>query len=183
MKDVTVRRATTRDAAMLADLAARTFVETFGAQNNPADLELYLRTAYSPEIQRAELEDPTVTYLIAEVDGSVAGFAMIGAGRTPDSVPYESAVEVMRFYVDHPWHGSGIARVLMDATVREAERRGAAAIWLGVWEKNPRAIRFYEKQGFRDVGAKTFTVGTDVQHDRVMARPLQDVSAVAEPAM
>jgi GNAT superfamily N-acetyltransferase len=78
----------------------------------------------------------------------------------------------VRFYIDARWHGTGAARLLMHAVDDEARRRGARAVWLGVWERNPRAIRFYEKCGFRDVGTQRFLLGTDVQRDRVMLREL-----------
>jgi ribosomal protein S18 acetylase RimI-like enzyme len=82
-------------------------------------------------------------------------------------------VEIVRFYVDRAWRGTGLAAALMDAAAEEARGRGARSLWLGVWERNPRAIRFYEKCGFRDVGSQDFVLGSDVQRDRVMARHLE----------
>jgi GNAT superfamily N-acetyltransferase len=81
-------------------------------------------------------------------------------------------VELERFYVDQRWHGRGIAAQLMDAVLRVARGLDGDALWLGVWERNAKAIRFYEKQGFECVGAQTFRLGSDVQHDDVMRRPL-----------
>ena len=69
--------------------------------------------------------------------------------------------------VDAPWHGKGIAHALMDASLDEAAHRGAATVWLGVWERNARAIRFYGKRGFHDIGVQPFKLGSDLQHDRV----------------
>jgi len=85
-------------------------------------------------------------------------------------------IEIARFYVDFRWHGRGVARRMMAAAAAEAERRGAATLWLGVWEHNPRAIAFYAKCGFEDVGSHVFMVGNDAQTDRLMAAPLTTVA-------
>jgi len=87
-------------------------------------------------------------------------------------------VEVWRFYVDRAWHGAGVARPLMDAALEAARELGAGSVWLSVWERNPRAIAFYTKCGFRDVGSKLFIVGSDRQTDRVMAREIDRSPAV-----
>ena len=78
----------------------------------------------------------------------------------------------MRFYVDRPLHGTGLARRLMDAVLEAARSRAKRTLWLGVWERNARAQAFYRKAGFMDVGAQTFRLGRDVQTDRVMTRPV-----------
>src|SRR5436305_271799 len=77
-------------------------------------------------------------------------------------------VELARFYVAHAWHGRGIAQALMDAVKNAAEVLGGKTLWLGVWERNARAIAFYEKCGFRTVGSHPFLVGSDLQTDLVM---------------
>lgn len=170
---VCVRRADDGDATMLAELGARTFLEAFGPDNRPEDLAAHLAKTYGPAIQSRELSDPATTYLIAEVSGRPAGYALVREGHAPDCVTGVRPLEVARFYVDRPWHGTGVAGALMEACDAEARRRNAGLLWLGVWEHNPRAIRFYAKSGFVDVGAHTFYVGSDAQSDRVMVRELR----------
>jgi ribosomal protein S18 acetylase RimI-like enzyme len=97
---------------------------------------------------------------------------MVHAVPAPPAVTGPAPLELVRFYVDRPWHGSGVARAMMSACDDEARRRGARTLWLGVWEHNPRAIRFYEKCGFVDVGSHKFVLGDDEQTDRLMARPI-----------
>lgn len=173
-----VRVASVRDAAMLATLGARTFEETFAAENRPEDMAAYMAYAYGEDQQRRELMSAGTTFLIGEIEGTPAAYAYVRpapfpAGAVTDVAPsFGSALELVRFYVDAPFHGQGIAALLMDAVVAEATRRGAAALWLGVWERNARAIRFYEKSGFRDVGSHPFQLGGDLQRDRLMARDL-----------
>ena len=167
---VTVRRAKADDAQLLADLALKIFIDTFGAQNNPADVELHASQRYGREIQLGELKDPSLTYLIAEADGRAAGFAMIGEARSESCAGLDMPVELFRFYVDKDWHGKGIAVPMMDAVYEEARARGGRTICLSVWQHNPRAIRFYEKIGYRIAGTQPYVLGTDVQTDWLMTR-------------
>ena len=128
----------------------------------------YLPSAYGDLQQATELADANVVTLIAEADDSIAAYAMLRTGPLPDCVRDPTAVELWRFYVDRPWHGHGLAQRLMRAVHNAAHERGAATLWLGVWERNERAIAFYVKCGFRDVGAHDFWVGADRQTDRIM---------------
>jgi ribosomal protein S18 acetylase RimI-like enzyme len=170
---VTIRSATPTDAAALAAFGERTFRETFGTDNRPEDVEVYVRATYSAECQGAEIADPDRVTFVAESEGVIAAFAQLRAnGDPPGCVAGPAPVELLRFYVDRPWQGRGVAHTLMDKVVAAARSRGAHTLWLGVWERNPRAITFYEKHGFRDVGCVPFKLGGDDQTDRVMARAL-----------
>ena len=181
-----IRRGVAGDAPMLAALGARTFIETFGADNTPEDMATYVGHAYGVEQQRAELALPDAIFLIAELDGTPAGYAYLRQAPPPahitDPAPGQPglAVEIARFYVDAPWQGRGIAQALMDAALGEAMRRGATTVWLGVWERNARAIRFYAKRGFHDIGVQPFKLGNDLQHDRVMALAVERPSGRLE---
>jgi len=180
---VTIRRGELADAPAIAAFAARIFHESFAADNRPEDMAAYMAIAFGPEQQQRELSDGAHTYLIAEQNGDIAGYALIRAdGEIPECVAIRPAVEIVRFYVDRPWHGRGVAAPLMVACEGEARRRGARGMWLGVWERNFRATGFYTKCGFRDVGSHSFVLGTDVQTDRVMARELGAPSAAAADA-
>ena len=163
----TIRRAVPEDAEPLADLAARTFRVTFEAYTSPEDMAAHLAGSYSPPLQLAEISSPEITTLLAICDG-LAAFAQLRNGPPPPCVTATRPIEVWRFYVDHAWHGRGIAQRLMKAAIDEAASMGATAVWLGVWENNARAIAFYGKLGFVDVGSHEFLVGNDPQTDRVM---------------
>ena len=167
----TIRRAVPEDAEPLAGLAARTFRVTFEAYTSPEDMAAHLAGSYSPSLQLAEITSPEITTLLAVCDG-LAAFAQLRSGPPPPCVTAARPVEVWRFYVDQPWHGRGIAQRLMQAAIDEAASMGATAVWLGVWENNARAIAFYGKLGFVDVGSHEFLVGNDPQTDRVMVRSL-----------
>jgi ribosomal protein S18 acetylase RimI-like enzyme len=168
----TIRRAVADDAVALAGFGARTFRETFAADNTPEDMRMHLESAWHPRLQLAEIEDPTLDTLLAFANGTLAAFAQLRSDYPPAAVPTERAFEIKRFYVDSPWHGTGLARELMSAVESRARRAGARELWLGVWERNPRAQAFYRKCGFEKVGTQTFVVGTDPQTDHVMLRRL-----------
>ncbi len=165
-----IRLAVPADAAALAELGARTFEDTYGAVNTSQNMSLYLARTYGVARQAAEIDDPAMSTIVAETDGRLVGFAQLRTGPAPPSVTGGAPVEVLRFYVDRAWHGRGVARALMAAVDREASRRGAAVIWLSVWERNERAKAFYRRCGFADVGGTVFLLGNDPQQDRVMAR-------------
>jgi ribosomal protein S18 acetylase RimI-like enzyme len=177
--DCVIRRAVPADAESLAELAARTFRDTFEADNSPEDMAAHLARSYSPALQLAEIGSPDIITLLA-VCGSPVGFAQLRRGPVPACVTVPRPVELWRLYVDRAWHGRGVAGRLMAAAVGEAAAAGASAVWLGVWERNPRAIAFYRKSGFVEVGAHEFRLGADVQTDRVMVLALAG-SQDAEP--
>jgi ribosomal protein S18 acetylase RimI-like enzyme len=167
-----IRRGTPADAAALASFAARTFAEAFGAQNSPDDLRAHQAETYGAEIQGRELASPDFITLLAERDGELVGYTQLRRGKVPPCVTHDSPIEILRFYVDKPAQGTGAAQQLMRAAFDAARESGARHVWLGVWEKNPRAIAFYMKAGFVDVGSQVYVVGTDEQHDRVMVAGL-----------
>ena len=167
---IRIRRATVDDAAVVADLARRTFVDTFAADNRPEDMEAHVARTYGEHLQRREIENPDVLTLLAEEDGVPVAFAQLKRGEPLPCVPPGASIQIARFYVDKPWHGRGVAQELMRAVEDEARALGGTGLWLGVWERNFRAMKFYGKCGFTTVGTMDFHVGEDHQIDMVMAR-------------
>ena len=157
------------DAARLAEFGARTFFESFAAENTAEDMKRHLDEAWSPEKQLAELQNPDIETVVL-VDGADQwlGFAQLRANQLSEGVPVQGSIELWRFYVDKPHHGRGVAQLLMIAAKQQARARGASSMWLGVWERNERAKAFYAKHAFRKVGQKVFVVGSDPQTDHVM---------------
>jgi diamine N-acetyltransferase len=167
-----LRRAVPADAALLAEFAARAFSDTFAADNRPEDMAAHLADRFGVRQQTEELANPDVVTLLVETEGRLIAFAQVRRFPPPDCVTGEAPVELGRFYVDRSWHGRGLAQRLM-AAAREAGRElGGRTLWLGVWERNPRAITFYGKCGFRDVGSQAFLLGSDPQTDRIMVATL-----------
>jgi ribosomal protein S18 acetylase RimI-like enzyme len=166
-----IRRAEPSDAAALADFATRTFIDTYGAYNTADDLAAYLAEHFTLSRQEEVIADPDIITLVAEEEGALTAYAQVRRQPSPEGVAEEAAIEIWRFYVDRSQHGRGLAQRLMASTLdaaRELDREGRRKVWLGVWERNPRAIAFYVKCGFRDVGPKSFLFGSELQDDRVL---------------
>ena len=162
------------DAKVLTDLAYTTFWDAFAhhPKNAPDDLAYYMRQAFSLEQITAELSDEKSIFLIAEVDGEAAGYAKIIIDNIEPGITAKKPVELSRLYSHQKFLGQGIGQTLMDACFERAIEEGRDVMWLGVWEFNPRAQRFYEKNGFRVVGKHTFQLGSDPQTDLLMQREI-----------
>jgi ribosomal protein S18 acetylase RimI-like enzyme len=170
---ITMRLATPDDAALLASFGAATFSATFAQENTPAHMADYLATSFGEAVQRAELADARHVVWLAESDGETVGYVMLRLGPAPDSVRDSDAIEIARLYAAPHKIGAGIGAALMQRSLREAAARGKHTIWLGVWERNARAIAFYRRWGFTETGTQTFKLGSDVQTDYVMARRVE----------
>jgi ribosomal protein S18 acetylase RimI-like enzyme len=172
-----LRRAQPADAQSLAQFAARTFAETFGPDNRPEDIAAHLAQSFGLAQQGREIADPDYVTLVMDGSDGIAAYAQMRRATPPRCVSTNVPVELYRFYVDRPWQGQGVAQRLMEAVYSAAPALGGRSIWLCVWERNPRAIAFYVKSGYRDVGSTSFILGTDRQTDRVL------VALVQEPAI
>jgi GNAT superfamily N-acetyltransferase len=166
--EINILYAQASDIQRLAEAGGRLFYEAFADQNRPEDMAAYLEASFSPEIQAAELADPASVTLIAESEGAFAGYARLKVGQPVLAIPGQHPVELVRIYSEREYIGQGVGSALMQACFDEAARRGCDVIWLGVWEQNPRAIRFYERWGFVRAGTQIFKLGEDFQTDYVM---------------
>jgi diamine N-acetyltransferase len=167
-----IRRATAADAGPLAEFGARSFRDAYAAANDPADLALHLERTYGPELQAREIANPAATCLVAVAGEAIVGYALLHRGPAHAAVAGRAPCELRHFDVDQTWHGRGVAPALLAAARAAARRAGAGTLWLTAWERNPRALGFYAKMGFRDVGAGTFVLGASHQTDRVLALDL-----------
>jgi len=167
------------DAPALARFAAKSFADTFGPDNQPEDIAAHLATSFGPAQQGRELSDPDYVTLLVDGSGEIVAYAQVRRAAPPPCVSTNAPVEFYRFYVDRSWQGTGLARRLMAAVYSAASDLGGRSIWLCVWERNPRAIAFYMKSGYRDVGSTTFYLGPDRQTDRVLVVVVQEPAAHA----
>lgn len=174
MTAIRIRTATPEDAKALTDLAYTTFWDAFAhhPKNAPDDLNHYMRQAFSLEQTTKELGEENSVFLIAEIDGEPAGYAKIIIGSMEEGITAERPIELNRLYSHQQFLGKGIGQALIDSCFERARQHGHDVMWLGVWEHNPRAQRFYEKNGFRVVGSHVFQLGEDPQTDLLMQREL-----------
>ena len=166
------RQASSEDAERLRTFAARIYYETFASVNTPENMRAYMETAFDSKYFVDELRDPRATFLIAEIEDQLSAYAKLFAAGAPECVSGEAPIELVRFYVDQTWQGSGLAAALMEECIAESKRRGFRTMFLGVWEKNERAKAFYRKWNFERVGEHVFYMGDDPQIDWWMVRAL-----------
>ncbi len=165
---LTIRQATADDASLLAELGARTFSETFAADNTIEDIQTYLASAFSQKRQAVELADVHSLFKIAEIEGVPVGYSMLRRGRSPNGVSGANPIELVRLYVARESIGRGVGAALMQTCIDDAKSKGHDTLWLGVWENNHRAQAFYRKWNFRKVGTQVFQLGGDSQTDFLM---------------
>lgn len=171
-----IRRGTVADAETLQPLAIVIFNDAFADNplNKPEDMRAYIAEAFSLEQTRRELGDENVTFFVAEIDDRMIGYAKLTEHSPVHCVADDDPVELSRLYVLRDFHGQGIADCLMSECLALAESKNYRTMWLGVWEHNARARRFYEKIGFRHVGEHIFQLGSDAQTDWVMEKVLSE---------
>ena len=170
--NLTIRLATKDDAVLIADISQQTFYDTFAADNTREDMDLFLNKQFTKGRLILEVGAPENTFLIAYWNNEVAGYAKLKEGKQPKSLGTKKVLEIARLYAVTSMIGKGIGKALMQASIDIAKERQKEAVWLGVWEKNQRAILFYEKWGFEKFDEWDFLLGNDVQIDWLMKKTL-----------
>lgn len=167
-----IRPAVPDDAALLADLGARTFRETFEGICSPQDLEQFLVDTYGQAKQAAELADLARPAWVLELDGIPAGFLQLRLGHREPCVTGQCPVELQRIYVLRAMQARGLGAALIRIALDQARAWGADVLWLGVWEHNAKALAFYARWGFHEVGEHVFKIGEQVDRDLILAKEL-----------
>jgi ribosomal protein S18 acetylase RimI-like enzyme len=172
---LTFRRGTLDDAEALANLAARTFLETYRDFEEVQDNADYVAKHFQVPAVAALLADPQATTLLATTGGDLAGYAVLRAGATPSCVTGAKPLQLERFYLAEAATGRGEGTRFLGAVQAEARALGALTLWLGVYHRNARAIRFYEARGFRQIGARDFPFGGKIFVDPVYAIAVDEI--------
>ena len=160
------------DAEMIADLARRTFYESFAAVNTGENMRIYLEEQYTREKAMAEVVAPGRIYVLAYLGDEVAGYASLREAAPPKGLEGEKAIEIGQLYAEQKMIGKGVGAFLMQTCLDIAKERGLDWVWLGVWKENHRAKAFYAKWGFEPFGEHIFLVGLDAQTDWWMKKRL-----------
>ena len=171
---MTIQFGSVTHANSLAQLLQKVFTQTYAAAIPPDTLRRYLNQEFSPAALALKLADPYAVSLIAEVNGEVIACSRVEPQPLPHQPQQAGTAELTKLYVDADFHGRGIAAKVMERTEAAAQERGWHTLWLCVWEHNPRAISFYRKHGFAEVGHTEVHVEDIVFHDLVMTKELND---------
>jgi ribosomal protein S18 acetylase RimI-like enzyme len=169
---LTIRPATVRDLAELQRIGRQTFLETFAASNSEPNMQAYLAEGFAAEKLTAELLNPDSAFYFAELAGTVVGYLKVNTGPAQTEPQAAPALEIERIYVLRAHQGQRVGQALYEKALALAAQAGAEYVWLGVWEENPRAIGFYQKNGFVAFGQHVFTLGDEAQTDILMKRRL-----------
>lgn len=165
---VAIHKANREDLKDLQGVSRTTFKESFGEQNTPEDMEKYLREKFNEEQLLLELDNPDSVFYVATLDGDVVGYLKLNTGKAQTELKDESGLEIERIYVLNKFIGKGIGKQLFNLTLDIARQKKSHFIWLGVWEKNERALNFYHKNGFVEFDKHIFVLGDDHQTDILM---------------
>ncbi|NJB37225.1 GNAT family N-acetyltransferase [Croceivirga sp. JEA036] len=163
-----IRKVNIQDIEKLKEIGKLTFAQTFSSENSEENMKEYLENAFSTEKLAAELTDQNAEFYFAELDKKIIGYLKINVGDSQTEIKDKNALEIERIYVLKEFHGKKVGQILYGKAIELAKENNVEYVWLGVWEQNPRAIRFYEKNGFKAFDKHIFRLGNDEQTDIMM---------------
>jgi len=172
MSAIIITKATTKDVAIVQNIGRQTFYETFAEGNKEEDMAKYLDENFSAEKVSAELNNHDSNFFIAWDENEAIGYLKLNTGKAQTELQDETSLEIERIYVKSEYHGKKVGQILYDKALEVAAAQSKQSIWLGVWEENPRAIKFYEKNGFVAFDKHIFKMGSDEQTDIMMSKQL-----------
>ena len=172
---ITFRPAAPADALCLGVLSTQVFLDTYAPQGVRPAVAREALARHSVAVYEALLAEPGVTILVAERAGHLVGFSQVADGAGHESVPAPAASELRRLYVQEPFTGRGVGRDLLRHAEKAAAARGAHMLWLTAWEGNARALRFYPRCGYEDLGGTFYTIEGEDFPNRLFGKRVRHV--------
>jgi diamine N-acetyltransferase len=169
---ITIRIATINDAELIADISRQTFHDTFASHNTKENMDKFMNETFSKEILIKEVGTPDNIFLLAYNEEEPVGYVRMRENNNPPELGNINAIEIARIYATSNSIGKGVGKALMQKCIEIAIEKKAAAVWLGVWQENHRAIDFYTKWGFEKFSTHVFILGDDPQTDWLMKKSL-----------
>lgn len=170
---INIKKCTLEDLSRLQEISYETFNETFKEQNSPENMEAYLEKAFNLKQLETELSQRSSQFYFVEIDGETAGYLKVNTDEAQTEEMGDEALEIERIYIRSPFQKQGLGKYLFNKALEVAMEQNKKKIWLGVWEKNEKAIAFYKKMGFVQTGAHSFYMGDEEQTDFIMAKILK----------
>lgn len=167
-RNIQIRNATIEDIDLLQTIGSKTFIETYGHQNTPENLEKYLEEKFNKKQISDEIQTPKTIFLLVELENEIIGYAKMRVNLVEN--PDMMSLEIERIYISKIYHGQKYGADLMQKCIEVALENNYQSLWLGVWEHNPKAIEFYQKWGFEIFGNHIFQLGDDAQTDFLMKK-------------
>lgn len=169
-------KATMDDVTLLLEFAESTFRAAFEDTNEPDDFNQYCQEAFTHAKFVQEMQHPQSVFWLAWADGELAAYLKLNSDTHTEAVPGGKTLQIERLYVDPRFQDRGYGSFLLNFCQQQAQIAGAECIWLTVWQMNPRAVKFYERNGYAVCGTKVFQLGSDPQTDWVMRKELSVVT-------
>ncbi len=160
------------DLLPLQTISVQTFSETFSAHNTEENLKQYIDEKLNLRQLEKELQNPFTIFFFAMLNDTIVGYLKLNWNEAQTEQQDKHAIEIERIYVLHQYQGKQIGKMLLDKALAVARQKAMTYIWLGVWEENSKALRFYQKYGFTVFDKHSFVLGTDVQTDLMMKLPV-----------
>lgn len=168
MDAISIRKAKSEDLGDLLHMARTAFLQAFTAGNKPENVTAYLNEAFTLERFEREMSESASDFFVSEKAGEIIGYVKVNQVPTQTDVHDPDSLEISRLYVLEDFLGLGVGKDLLDFALDFAKQNRKKYLWLGVWEHNARAIRFYEKNGLRIFGSHPFPFGDEIQTDFLM---------------
>ena len=169
-----IRKAEFGDLETLLKLAKNTFIATYAHLNDPINFQQYLDKSFVQETFQNEFETPKSEFYILEIKKELVAYIKLNIGYADGGLEEEDSIELERIYIKQTFQGNGYGKLLIDHAVKVGKKNGMKVLWLGVWEKNLKAIKFYEKCGFHIFGTHIFTIGKEDQTDFLMRLDIEN---------
>jgi ribosomal protein S18 acetylase RimI-like enzyme len=172
MSEIKIRLAVKEDAELIAELSRTTFYDAFAKDNTKEDMDTFMNEQFTKEALMKEVEEEDGIFILAYNANEACGYARMRSVNNEKTLEHENAIEIARIYALQSSIGKGVGSALVQKCLSIAAEQNKNIIWLGVWEKNLRAIEFYKRWGFEKFGEHTFLLGKDPQTDWLMKRAI-----------
>ena len=159
---------TIEDLDTLRVLAIRTYTAAFEHKNQPGVLEEYVVYAFAKAHLEKQLLDSNSHWYFLKQNDTIVGYLKLNTGEAQTEFQEAHGLEIERIYIDIPYLGKGYGKKAIDFSISQAQQLEKSYIWLGVWEENPDAIRFYKKCGFKITGTHAYDMVAEIQTDYIM---------------
>lgn len=172
--EIIVTKITENEILELQEIGRKTFSETFSENNTEESMNDYLETSFSMEKLISELNDENSEFYFAKLNDEVIGYLKFNIGSSQTEIKSDNALEIERIYVSKDFHGKKVGQILYEKAIEIASQKKVDYVWLGVWENNLRAIKFYQKNGFVEFDKHIFRLGNEEQTDIMMKLNLKN---------
>ncbi|MDL2215167.1 GNAT family N-acetyltransferase [Dysgonomonas sp. OttesenSCG-928-M03] len=174
MKNIEIRKVKPNDIRDLQRISRQTFSETYSGLNTEEDMKKYLAENLSLENLASEIDNKDSEFYFAVSDNDIVGFLKLNFNGAQTELMDDDTLEIERIYVLKEYQGKNVGKLFYEKAIEIAQQVYAVYVWLGVWEKNLKAIAFYKKNGFVEFGKHIFKLGNDEQTDIMMKLQLKD---------